>query len=131
MRTDSGDVVIQPQAEYGLGFCPDLQPDREVGVAMEGLLVGSVDVAHDFFLLKQLNVTHILNIAAGVPNAFPNVRVMLSIKFNLFLSRQFQDFVYHTEEMYDDDSDQIMDHYQQCEAFIDSGLRKGVVLVHW
>ena len=72
-RTDSGDVVIQPQAEYGLGFCPDLQPDREVGLAMEGLLIGSVDVAHDFFLLKQLNVTHILNIAAGVPNAFPNV----------------------------------------------------------
>ena len=29
------------------------QPDREVGVAMEGLIVGSVDVAHDFFLLKQ------------------------------------------------------------------------------
>ena len=73
MRTDSGDVVIQPQAELGLGFCPDLQPDREVGVVMERLIVGSVDVAHDFFLLKQLSVTHILNTAAGVPNAFPNV----------------------------------------------------------
>lgn len=87
MRTDSGDMVIQPQAGYGLGFCPDLQPDREVGVAMEGLLVGSVDVAHDFFLLKQLNVTHILNIAAGVPNAFPNVRFMLiTNSINFFIS---------------------------------------------
>ena len=72
--TDSGDVVIQPQAERGLGFCPDLQPDRKVGVVTEGLLVSSVDVAHDLSLLKQLRVTHILNVAAGVPNAFPNVR---------------------------------------------------------
>ena len=71
--TDSGDVVIQPRAEYGLGFCPDLQPDREVGVVTEGLLVSSVDVAHDLTLLKKLKVTHILNVAVGVPNAFPNV----------------------------------------------------------
>ena len=75
IRTDSGDVVIQPRDELGLGFCPDLQPDREVGVVTEGLLVSSVDVAHNLALLKQLKVTHILNVAAGVPNAFPNVSV--------------------------------------------------------
>lgn len=44
-----------------------------MGVATERLLVGSQDVAHDCAKLKELGVTHILNVAYGVPNAFTDV----------------------------------------------------------
>ena len=44
-----------------------------MGVAMEQFLVGSQDVAHDCAKLKELGVTHILNVAYGVPNAFTDV----------------------------------------------------------
>ena len=33
--------------------------------------------------------------------------------------------------MFDDDNDRIMDHYSQCEVFINEGRSKGTVLVHW
>lgn len=56
-----------------LGFCPDLEPDLTVGRALEWLLVGSQDVAQDIGTLRQLGVTHILNVAFGVSNTFPNV----------------------------------------------------------
>lgn len=57
-----------------MGFCPDLTPDLQVGVAMEGVLVASQDVAHDLMELRRQGVTHILNVAYGIPNAFPDVR---------------------------------------------------------
>ena len=56
-----------------LGFCPDNSPDKVVGIATSGLLVGSQDVAHDFDLLKLHGVTHILNVGCGIPNAFEDV----------------------------------------------------------
>ena len=58
-----------------MGFCPDFTPDKTVGVATERLLVGSQDVAHDCAKLKELGVTHILNVAYGVPNAFTDVSI--------------------------------------------------------
>ena len=74
-RTRSGDAVITgiEESGQGLGFCPDFTPDKTVGVATERLLVGSQDVAHDCAKLKELGVTHILNVAYGVPNAFTDV----------------------------------------------------------
>ena len=68
---------VEEQGNRGLGFCPDLQPDLSVGVAQERLLVGSQDVAHHLGTLRQLGVTHVLNVAWGVPNAFPDVRCTL------------------------------------------------------
>ena len=56
-----------------LGFCPDLQPDNTVGKALDWLLVGSQDVAHNHQQLMELGVTHILNVGYGIPNAFPDV----------------------------------------------------------
>ena len=35
----------------------DLTPDKTVGVAMDRVLVGSQDVAHDFDKLKECGVT--------------------------------------------------------------------------
>ena len=56
-----------------LGFCPDNSPDKVVGVATNGLLVGSQDIAYDFDLLKLHGVTHVLNVGCGIPNAFEDV----------------------------------------------------------
>ena len=58
-------------------FVIDSTPDKVAGVAAEGLLVGSQDLAYDFKLLTELRVTHILNVAYGVPDAFPNVRLII------------------------------------------------------
>ena len=44
-------------------------------MATELLLVGSQDVARDCAKLKELGVTHILNVAYGVPNAFTDVSI--------------------------------------------------------
>ena len=66
--------MVQQDSET-LGFCPDLEPDLGVGRALDWLLVGSQDVGHDLKTLHQLRVTHILNVAWGVPNAFPDVRL--------------------------------------------------------
>ena len=56
-----------------LGFCPDNSPDKVVGIATSGLLVGSQDAAHDIDLLKLHGVTHVLNVGCGIPNAFEDV----------------------------------------------------------
>ena len=71
-----------------LGFCPDYKADLNVGEAMDGLLVGSQDVAHDRDKLNELGVTHILNVAYGVANVFPDVSlselITLITKHNYF-----------------------------------------------
>ena len=72
-KDEIGIRSVVKQENKSLGFCPDLEPDLSVGRALEWLLVGSQDVAHDFKTLKQLGVTHILNVAWGVSNAFPDV----------------------------------------------------------
>lgn len=60
-----------------VGFCVDHSPDKVVGVAAEGLLVGSQDVAYDKALLQSLGVTHILNVGFQLQNAFPQVRYLV------------------------------------------------------
>ena len=73
-RDASGATTLEEQEHTGLGFCPDLTPDKTVGTATERLLVGPQDVAHDYSKLNELGVTHILNVGYGIPNAFTNVR---------------------------------------------------------
>ena len=51
---------------------------------MERLVVGSQDAAHDYPVLKELGVTHILNVGYGIPNAFPDV-------CNRLVSKGFRD----------------------------------------
>ena len=62
-----------------MGYCPDFTLDKNVGTVTKGLLVGSVGVAHDYTRLKELGVTHILNVGYGIPNAFPNVGTILTL----------------------------------------------------
>ena len=80
-RDKSGASSVEQQEARVLGFCPDLEPDLTVGRALEWLLVGSQDVAQDIGILRQLGVTHILNVAFGVSNAFPNVRLVILADF--------------------------------------------------
>ena len=63
----AGETTLGPRGSGELGFCPDSKPDKTVGVAVEGLLVGSQDVAHDYQRLKELGITHILNVGYGIP----------------------------------------------------------------
>ena len=65
--------MVEKTDASSLGFCPDNSPDKVVGVATNGLLVGSQDVAHDFDLLKLHGVTHVLNVGCGIANAFEDV----------------------------------------------------------
>lgn len=83
---DKGETIVtNDDTTTGLGFCPDLQPDFNVGVAMPGLLIASADVAYDLVSLQKYNVTHILNVAAGLPNAFGNVSKSINCMFVLNL----------------------------------------------
>lgn len=67
--------MVEKVATKTLGFCPDNSPDKVVGVATSGLLIGSQDAAHDFELLQLHGVTHVLNVGHGIPNAFEDVSV--------------------------------------------------------
>ena len=75
-RTKEGVPVVETTlATKGAGYCIDSTEDVTVGVAIDGkLLVSSVCVAHNKALLKELGVTHVLNVAAGLSNAFPEAR---------------------------------------------------------
>lgn len=110
-RDQTGALLSEPKAGPALGFCADYSPDYKVGVAMDRLLVGSQDVAHDFSVLKQHGITHILNVGYGIPNAFPDIE-------------------YKTEEMFDDFHENLAEHYPSCERFIDEGRQEGAVFVH-
>lgn len=80
-KNESGEAVISEESDSGLGFyCIDLTPDMTVGVAMDGVLVASQDVAHDLPVLKEHGVTHILNVAHGLANIFPDVSQWNSIQ---------------------------------------------------
>lgn len=72
-KAPSGETSLESTGSNEVGYCIDLTPDLKVGVAMERLLVGSMDVAHDYALLKQHGVTHILNVACGIANLFTDV----------------------------------------------------------
>lgn len=63
-------AVVTNKGAYG--FVPDIRLDLQVGEIMPGLLQGSQDVAAEWDLLKQHNVTHVLNIACYVRNYFPD-----------------------------------------------------------
>ena len=66
-------MSLEQQGETGMGFCLDFSPSKTVGTATEKLLVGSQDVAYDLPKLKELGVTHILNVGINIANAFPHV----------------------------------------------------------
>ncbi|KAE8299874.1 Dual specificity protein phosphatase 19 [Larimichthys crocea] len=96
-----------------LGYVPDTSWDLQVGTVMPYLLLGSQDAAHDFGTLRKHKISHILNVAFGVENVFPDL------------------FIYKTVSILDQPDADVLLHMQDCCDFIQQAhSEKGVVLVH-
>ncbi|XP_028846464.1 dual specificity protein phosphatase 19 [Denticeps clupeoides] len=103
--------TVQP--ETAVGYVQDNTWDLQVGFIKPHLLLGSQDAAHDFGTLRKYKVTHILNVAYGVENAFPDL------------------FIYKTQSICDLPDTDITAHLQECSQFIEQAREeRGVVLVH-
>ncbi|XP_017284532.1 dual specificity protein phosphatase 19a [Kryptolebias marmoratus] len=107
-------VVEEPvPPEKMLGYVPDTSWDLQVGTVKPFLLLGSQDAAHDFNTLRKHKVSHILNVAFGVENVFPDL------------------FIYKTVSILDHPDTDLLLYMQDCCDFIEQTRReKGVVLVH-
>uniref|UniRef100_A0A8I3NNW6 Dual specificity protein phosphatase 19 n=1 Tax=Canis lupus familiaris TaxID=9615 RepID=A0A8I3NNW6_CANLF len=109
-------VVVEagpPGRGGSCGFVPDLSLDLRVAVLKPWLLLGSQDAAHDLDTLKKHKVTHILNVAYGVENAF------------------LGDFIYKSISILDLPETNILSYFPECFEFIEQAKAKdGVVLVH-
>ncbi|XP_032802223.1 dual specificity protein phosphatase 19 isoform X2 [Petromyzon marinus] len=96
-----------------LGFVPDWSVDLQVGVVKPWLLLGSQDVAQDIRTLQQHKVSHILNVAYGVDNAFPD------------------SYIYKIVTMLDVPDTKLTNYFPECFDFISRAHKQGgVVLVH-
>uniref|UniRef100_A0A6Q2ZA63 Dual specificity protein phosphatase 19a n=1 Tax=Esox lucius TaxID=8010 RepID=A0A6Q2ZA63_ESOLU len=104
-------VEDKTQPETTCGYVQDTSWDLQVGVIKPYLLLGSQDAAHDFGTLRKYKVSHVLNVAYGVENAFPDL------------------FIYKTLSILDVPDTDITSYFHECFKFIDQA-NKGVVLVH-
>ncbi|XP_023657435.1 dual specificity protein phosphatase 19 [Paramormyrops kingsleyae] len=101
----------QPDGAYG--YIEDNSLDLQVGVIKPYLLLASQDVAHDLDTLKELKVSHILNVGYGVENISPDL------------------FVYKTLNILDLPETDITSYFHETSQFIDQVKAEGgVVLVH-
>ncbi|XP_076145028.1 dual specificity protein phosphatase 19b isoform X1 [Alosa pseudoharengus] len=117
IETRSGSSVqvteCSPKPEAACGFVQDLSVDLQVGVIKPFLLLSSQDAAQDIDTLRKYKVTHILNVAYGVENAFPDL------------------FHCQTVTVLDVPETDITSYFPECFAFIDQARNQGgVVLVH-
>lgn len=76
------------------------------------IFLASQDVAQDKSLLDTYEITHILNLAPGVPNAFED------------------DFNYKKFEVLDIPETDITQYFDECIDFIQEGIQRGNCLVH-
>ncbi|KAG5829974.1 dual specificity protein phosphatase 19a [Anguilla rostrata] len=95
------------------GYVQDNSWDLQVGVIKPYLLLASQDAAQDFGTLRKFKVSHILNVAYGVENAFTDL------------------FIYKTLSILDLPDTVITSYFDECFQFINQAeSEKGVVLVH-
>lgn len=114
-RSDGGEgeEVEELEEGGGCGFVEDKSLDLQVGVVRPFLLLASQDAAHDIDTLQRYKVTHVLNVAYGVTNLFPD------------------QLVYKTLQILDLPETDITSYLVECGSFIDEARDKdGVVLVH-
>ncbi|XP_008826163.1 dual specificity protein phosphatase 19 [Nannospalax galili] len=104
---------VEPSGGGGCGYVQDLSSDLQVGVIKPWLLLGSQDAAHDLEVLRKYKVTHILNVAYGVENAF------------------LSEFTCKTISILDLPETNILSYFPECFEFIEQAkIKDGVVLVH-
>lgn len=115
-RSDGGDgqeQVEELEEGAGCGFVEDESLDLQVGVVRPFLLLASQDAAHDIDTLVRHKVSHVLNVAYGVSNPFPDR------------------LTYKTLQILDLPDTDITSYLEECSLFIDQARDKdGVVLVH-
>ncbi|KAG7511782.1 hypothetical protein JOB18_010217 [Solea senegalensis] len=112
-RHDGAEQVEELEEGNGCGFVEDKSLDLQVGVIRPYLLLGSQDAAHDTDTLQRYKVTHVLNVAYGVNNLFPD------------------QLVYKTLQILDLPDTDITSYVGECSSFIDQVQEQGgVVLVH-
>ncbi|BFZ01448.1 hypothetical protein BsWGS_04487 [Bradybaena similaris] len=112
-KDEEGNPYRRPSESSCHGFVLDLAEDLQVAEVKPGVIMGSQDVAHDFDLLKQHGVTHILNVATGVENLFPD------------------QFIYQTQEFLDLPEFPIFQGFESAINFIEEAIKaNGCVLVH-
>ncbi|XP_051575524.1 dual specificity protein phosphatase 19b [Myxocyprinus asiaticus] len=100
-------------SDASCGFVQDLNLDLQVGTIRPFLLLSSQDAAHDIDTLKKFKVTHVLNVAYGVENVFPDL------------------FTYKTVTMLDLSETDITSYFPECFEFINQASQQcGVALVH-
>jgi len=111
-KDNEGKVIVRVTGN-GLGFVADFKPDLQMAEIMPWLILGSQDAAHEIALLKKHSITHILNVATGIPNFFDKT------------------FTYKKIYILDLPDVDIQKHFDECAIFIrkarDSG---GRVFVH-
>ncbi|KAH9520257.1 dual specificity phosphatase 19 [Bulinus truncatus] len=112
-KDEQGNLYRRPSSSSQHGFVVDWSEDLQVAEVREGLLMGSQDVAHDLDTLRLHGVTHILNVASGIENLFPDLFTYLSLEF-----RDLPEFP-------------IIQGFQKAINFIDDARKaNGCVLVH-
>ncbi|XP_037543379.1 dual specificity protein phosphatase 19-like [Nematolebias whitei] len=114
-RSDGGgeDQVEELEEGGGCGFVEDTSLDLQVGVVRPFLLLASQDAAHVFDTLRRCKVSHVLNVAYGISNLFPD------------------QMVYKTLQILDLPDTDITSYLEECSSFIDQAQEQdGVVLVH-
>lgn len=107
-----GSTRTQEAGFTKFGFCPDFEPDLQVGQPLRHLFISSQDVAQSLEMLQAMGITHILNVATGVANAFP------------------ENFIYQNIAILDLPEVDILPLLSKCFDFISEGLKRGKVLVH-
>ncbi|XP_066981433.1 dual specificity protein phosphatase 19 [Macrobrachium rosenbergii] len=108
-----GSQVVTPLSKVSPGFVVDTKPDLRYTRILNGVILGSQDVAHDLDILTGNKITHILNVATGIHNLFEGW------------------FTYKTKEVLDTPSCRIIDILDECCDFIHNVVvGGGCVLVH-
>lgn len=111
-RRDGAEEQLD-QLDQGCGFVQDHSLDLQVGVVRPFLLLASQDAAHDMDTLRRYKVSHVLNVAYGVSNLFP------------------EELLYRTVQILDLPETDILSFLEECSSFIDQARKQdGVVLVH-
>ncbi|KAJ8313801.1 hypothetical protein KUTeg_008362 [Tegillarca granosa] len=123
ITTEGGGEIIETKDEHGrftqkrtdkhgYGFVVETHGDLQVGEIMDGLIMGSQDVAIELDVLRKHKVTHILNLATFVKNQFPD------------------EFVYKNLNVMDYIDRNCLKFFDEAFIFIGQGMREGCVYIH-
>ncbi|XP_078572456.1 dual specificity protein phosphatase 19-like [Branchiostoma floridae x Branchiostoma japonicum] len=112
-RDEKGRSNLTPVGAKDYGWIGDVKPDLQVAKIRPGLFLGSQDVTVRPELLRSKNVTHVLNVAAGVETeTFPDA------------------FAYKHVPILDLPDTNITEFFPECFAFISAAVTSGGAFVH-